>query len=333
MFYPQHQTAFAALLADLKSDGRQIAVIGHNRPDGDCIGSQVGLARVLRALGLRAFCVNGDKVPHRLRYIVGDTPFYLRTEMPEGDYAAVYVDCGDLSRAGEPLAKKFPTPLGNIDHHLNNPTFGKHNIVDTPSAAACEILTGLFLDAGLVIDEIAAKALYAGIATDTGQFRFNSTSRRTFELAAALVDLGAKPSESSFNLYEQEPRGKLQLLQRFLASFAYECDGRVCIGTLPRGIYEETKTNVEDTEGMVDYTRCIEGVDIGVLIEEREGGVKASLRSKNPEYRVDQIAAKFGGGGHACAAGINLKNETSENFRRQLVAALGETLAKIPPGA
>ncbi|MDR1789444.1 MAG: bifunctional oligoribonuclease/PAP phosphatase NrnA, partial [Opitutaceae bacterium] len=157
-----------------------------------------------------------------------------------------------------------------------------------------------------------------------------ATTRRTFELAAALAGLGASPSESSLNLYEREPRGKLRLLQRFLASFTYECGGRVCIGTLPRGIFAETGTGPEDTEGMVDYARGIEGVDIGVLIEERDDGVKASLRAKNPAVRVDRVAAQFGGGGHACAAGINQKGVSPDAFRRRLVAALETALASVP---
>jgi len=109
-----------------------------------------------------------------------------------------------------------------------------------------------------------------------------------------------------------------------------ECGGRVCIGTLPNGIFEETGSNGEDTEGLVDYARSIEGVDIGVLIEQRPGGaIKASLRAKDPVYRVDQIAGIFNGGGHACAAGLNLKGG-AENFYPRLVTALAERLAGIP---
>jgi phosphoesterase RecJ-like protein len=110
-----------------------------------------------------------------------------------------------------------------------------------------------------------------------------------------------------------------------------ECRGRVCIGRLPAGIFAETGSSVEDTEGLVDYARCIEGVEIGVLIEERPDGViKASLRSKNPVYRMDRIAAQFNGGGHACAAGLNLKMEAGEFYAR-LVAVLTTQIEE--PGA
>ena len=161
-----------------------------------------------------------------------------------------------------------------------------------------------------------AQALYAGILTDTGQFRFNSTSRRCFLLAGELVARGAAPAEAGYELYERESVGKLQLLQRFLSSLRIECGGRVCIGRLPEALFAATGTGGEDTEGLVDYARSIEGVEIGVLIEERPGGaLKASLRAKDPACRVDLIAAQFHGGGHACAAGLNL-NAGAGRFSR-----------------
>jgi phosphoesterase RecJ-like protein len=220
-------------------------------------------------------------------------------------------------------------PFACFDHHLSNPLFATHNFVDSASAATCEILAGIFLDAGLPVDATTAQALYVGLATDTGQFRFHSTTRRAFVLAAELVARGASPAAASAELYEQETAGKLQLLQRFLASFRLECGGRVCIGVLPAGSYESTGTQPEDIEGMVDYARGIEGVDIGVLIEERDGGIKASLRAKNPAMRVDRVAAQFNGGGHACAAGLSATGVTLADFRPRLVAALAAQLTAV----
>ena len=126
--------------------------------------------------------------------------------------------------------------------------------------------------------------------------------------------------------------GKLELLERFLASFQYECGGRVCVGVLPAGSYEVTGTQPEDTEGMVDYARGIDGVDLGVLIEERAGGIKASLRAKDPHCRVDQVAAQFGGGGHACAAGLNVAKPPAD-FAAELVAAVARRLAEVDAAA
>jgi len=328
-FFPELSPQFAALLPLLP--GRKLAVVGHARPDGDCIGAQVALARALAARGLDVTCVNPDPVPRRLQFLTRGMTF-LRTDdvLPTAaQYTAIFVDCADHARAGERLQKAFPAPLAAIDHHLSNDGFAAHNFIDTGSAATCEILTGLLLDTGLPIDALTAQALYVGILTDTGQFRFNSTSRQTFLLAAELMARGAKPTDAGFELYERESLAKLHLLQRVLATLQMECQGRVCVGRLPPGVFAATGTTAEDTEGLVDYARSIDGVDVGVLIEERgDGSVKASLRAKDPAYRLDLIAAQFDGGGHACAAGLNLKTGAAD-FHARLVAALARQIAVV----
>ena len=330
-YYAAFATPWRALLQDLA--GRPVVVVGHARPDGDCIGSQVAVARVLRALGHEVRCANPDPVPRRLQFLAVDEPFYTAATLPEGDCAAVFVDCADPLRPGEKLNARLPERVANIDHHVSNPGFARHNFVDAGSAAACEILAGLFFDLNLPVDPVAAQALYTGILTDTGQFRFNATSRRTFQLAAELMARGAKPAVAGYELYERETPGKLMLLQRFLASLRYECGGRVCIGVLPNGIFAETGTSPEDTEGLVDYARSIDGVDVGVLIEERPGAIKASLRGKDPAYRLDRVAGQFNGGGHACAAGLNVKGATAADFLPQLVAALAAQLDRVSVGS
>ncbi|HEX2852344.1 MAG TPA: bifunctional oligoribonuclease/PAP phosphatase NrnA [Opitutaceae bacterium] len=328
-FFPALSAEFARLLAAMA--GRKVAVVGHARPDGDCIGSQVALARVLATRGHDVVCVNADAVPRRLQFLV-DGMTFLRTDdalkIPD-DRAAIFVDCADHARPGDRLKGRFPKPVAVVDHHLSNVGYAEINLVDSASAATCEILAGVFFDNGLTVDAQTAQALYTGILTDTGQFRFHSTSRRCFLLAGELVARGANPTEAGFELYERESMGKLKLLQQFLSSLQMECGGRVCIGKLPGGVFESTGTTAEDTEGLVDYARSIDGVEIAALIEERpNGAVKASLRAKEPVFRVDSIAAQFNGGGHACAAGLNLKTG-GENFHARLVAALGARLAEV----
>ena len=328
-FFPELSEAFKGLLSTVA--GRSVAVIGHARPDGDCIGSQVALARVLTARGSPSVCVNPDPVPRRLAFAARGMTFVGTDEalLLPTDTLAVFVDCADHARAGERIRQRFPSPAGNIDHHLSNSGFAAANVVDSGSAASCEILAGLLLDEGIAIDACTATALFAGIVTDTGQFRFNSTSQRTFVLAGELVARGASPPEAGYELYERESSGKLRLLQKFLASLSMECDGRVCIGTLPLGVFEATGTTAEDTEGLVDFARSIDGVDVGVLIEERPaGGVKASLRAKDPLCRLDLAAAHFGGGGHACAAGLNLKKGAGD-FRERLLETLRGRLRTV----
>jgi phosphoesterase RecJ-like protein len=320
LLYPQFKDAFSRLLASCA--GRRIVVIGHARPDGDCTGSQVALSRALRLLGLDVVCANPDPVPRRLQFLVAGTPFVSLEAALAEERVAIYVDCADARRATERFAAAFPEPIACIDHHLSNVGFAGINLVDTSSAATGEILAGLLLDAGLPFDAPTAMALYTGIATDTGQFRFAATTRRTFLLAAELVARGADPARMGLELYEQETLGKLRLLQHFLASLELSCDGRVCLGVISEDLYRQTDTGQEDAEGLVDYARCIEGVEIGVLVELRGGAIKGSLRAKDATFRVDLIAAEFNGGGHACAAGLNVKNESLETFLPRLKASL-----------
>ena len=203
----------------------------------------------LAASGHTVICVNPDPVPRRLHFLIPDETFLTTDELLARTevFGAVFVDCADHARAGARLKTRFPAPVGNIDHHLSNVGYAAVNLVDRASAATCEILAGVILDAGLPVDARTAQALFVGILTDTGQFRYNSTSPRCFRLAGELVERGAVPAEAGTELYERESLGKLKLLQRFLATLRLECGGRVCLGTLPQGIYAETGSTAEDT--------------------------------------------------------------------------------------
>lgn len=328
-YFPELAAGFADLLAQVR--GQRVAVMGHMRPDGDCIGSQVALVRVLRSLGADAVCVNRHPVPVNLKAFVGDTPFYLYDEAFAAEFTAqntkaIAVDCADPIRVSRPLLDLFPQPLANIDHHRSNPGYGEIDIIDAGSAATCEILAGLFLDFGLEVDAVTAQALYVGIATDTGQFRFPSTSVRVFEIAAELIRRGASPAASSASLYENKRFEEVELLQAFLDSLTLELGGRLCVGMLSVEDYARTGATREESEGLVDYARDIAGVQIGLLLEAYEDGMlKGSLRAKDPLMRVDLIAAQFNGGGHACAAGFNL-NTSIGDFYPQIVAAVAERL-------
>ena len=318
-FYPQHAEEFSALLDDLK--GKKIAVISHLRPDGDCIGAQVAFCRMLHHMGIEAVAINPDPVPRILASFLGGTPILLPEQFTDDDCLAVYIDCAEAVRAGRILHERFPKAFINIDHHISNDNYGEHNFVHTESSATSEILAGLLLDNDMPIDSVMAQALYIGIATDTGQFRFPSTTRQVFEICCRLIERGADPAKAAAELYERTSIAKLDLLRHFLASFKFECEGRVCIGLLPRGIYEKTGASKDDSEGLVDYARSIEGVEIGILLEERDGAVKGSFRAKDSIHRVDLLARQFNGGGHACASGFNL-TEPLSSFYPKLIDGL-----------
>jgi phosphoesterase RecJ-like protein len=332
-FYPEFTAGFTSLLA--ATAGKRVAVVGHARPDGDCIGAQVALARVLAGRGVDVLCVNADPVPRRLKFLTPGMPFLRPDDVigRTGDCQAIFLDCADHARAGQRLKAAFPNPLGNIDHHMSDRGFAAINLVDSASAATCEILAGALLDEGIQLDPQAAQALYTGILTDTGQFRFASTSRRCFVLAGELVARGASPAVAGYELYERETPGRLRLLEGFLASLRLECGGRVAVGELTPKVFAETGTGPEDTEGLVDYARSMDGVEVGILIERQaDGGVKASLRAKEASHRVDLTAAEFGGGGHACAAGLNVRQPPAD-FRDRLIAAVERRLPRKTPVA
>lgn len=322
--YESLRRPFAELLQRLR--GQKVVVLGHVRPDGDCIGSQVALCRILVQQGVDAVCLNGDPVPRVLREIVNDTPFLGRGDIGScRGRVAIHVDCSGLDRCGKPVQEAFPESAANFDHHLSNAGYAAANFISTTSPATAELLAGLFDDAGLHVDPVTAHALYVGIATDTGQFRYPSTTAATFRTAARLVGMGADPARAGLELYERESAGKIALLQRFLASLQFSSGGRVCIGRIGLRDYAETGTDREDAEGLVDYARSIEGVEIGAILEDRDGVVKGSLRAKDPNLRMDLLAARFNGGGHAAAAGFNCQ-ATMDEFLPRFTKALADCL-------
>ncbi|OIO58713.1 MAG: DHH family phosphoesterase [Verrucomicrobia bacterium CG_4_10_14_3_um_filter_43_23] len=328
-YYPELLPRFQAALQELQ--GKTVYVIAHLRPDGDSIGSQIALTRFLINQGVNATAVTDDPVPRVLQSFVQDTPCVNISDLAPVDGAlTVNVDCADANRVGEKIHTLFPETFLSVDHHLSDTNYAKHNIVVPTAASTTAILSGLFLDANFQIDPTTAQALYVGIVTDSGQFAFPSTNADLFRIAAKLVDLGANPGQTTHLIYEQESFQKIQLLLRFLSTFHMELSGQVCIGLLDKEAFEETGCTKEDTEGLVDYTRIIEGVKIGILLEERNSHIKCSLRSKDSQYRVDLLAKNFNGGGHACAAGFSYP-ETLEHFYPMFLKVIKEHLASLPP--
>ena len=315
-----------------KLDERPILVLGHKRPDGDCVGSQVALTRVLIALGKEVQAVNQDPIPRTLCKFASGTPFVSPSEVPERDYQVITVDCADHTRVGEELCNRFPQVDLNIDHHVSNTKYGKENFILPNASATGEILAKFFFDCGYEVDQKTAEALYLGICTDTGQFCYSATNAAVFEICRMLCEAGANPSEIAQELYENEKPGRIQLLQHFLASFRMEFDDSVCIGSILGKDYEQTGTKPEDAENFVDYARSINGVKIGVLIEERSGNIKGSFRAKDETYRVDILAKEFNGGGHACAAGFNVVS-TINQFYPSLVESIGKHLQQVKKGS
>ena len=300
-YFEEESARFAALLEKL--DGKRVAVLGHVRPDGDCIGAQLALCRILRSRGVDAVCVNHHRVPYNLKNFVRDTPFFHEDEFGNGDGGriAVAVDCGNLSRLGKTLLEKaFPQGVfAAIDHHATNEFFAsEENIVIPNAAATCHM------------------------RTDTGQFRYPSTTADVMEIAARLVRAGASPADISRELYEQEKFGKLALLQRYLATATLLADGEVALAWIPKDAFEATGTTREDADNFVNYLRALAGVKIACQLEQSHTGVKGSLRGAEDWARVDLLAQKLNGGGHIRAAGFNLDGADLDRDRGKIADAI-----------
>lgn len=325
MYYPKESPTFKQSLEALRS--KQVVVVGHFRPDGDCIGSQFALTQALNNIGINAKMFQQDKIPNNLQFLLNNIQFIDKIDFL--NHKIIALDCSDPARFTHHIPLTTEDIFLNIDHHISNTNFAKHNIVIPKAAATCEILAGLFLDCKINITPSIANALYAGILTDTGRFCYESTTSQVFDIAKKLIDLGANPSQVGTALYENEPLRKWKLLEKFLGSLEIMLNGKLCLGIITQKMYQDTGALKEDTEGFVDYARSIQGVEIGAVLEERpDGGVKGSLRAFNSKYRVDLLANLFNGGGHYCAAGLRV-DEHLDNFYPKFLEQAKSHIEKV----
>ena len=324
-FFPSFANDFSELLKAVK--GKKIAVVGHMRPDGDCIGSQFALADFLRQAGAEdVVCLNQNPVPYVYENLASGEAMLSAEDFTDTSYEIITVDCADYKRTCLKLCERFPNVFACIDHHASNMPSAKINIIDAKAGAAAELIAGLAFDAGLEFSERVCNLLYTGVVMDTRQFTTNSTRALTFEIATALVKAGANVSGVAQELYQRERFGKMKLMAEYLQSLKMYFGGRVCIGVLPLGVFEKTESEKADSDGLIDMARSVAGVDIAVLLEDLGYGVKGSLRAKDMKFAVNEIASKFGGGGHLAAAGFTAEGETMETFYPKLLDTLEDVL-------
>ena len=308
--------------------GNRFLLTSHVNPDGDAIGSELGLARMLRGLGKGAVVWNHDPTPAVYRPLPGSERIHVGEEPPAGfpDMfdAIIVLECPSPDRTGleKHLAER---PVINIDHHLGNQCYGAVNWVDSAAPAVGEMVFRLAQGLKVPLEPEVAACLYLTLVTDTGGFRFSNATPAAFEAAAALVREGAHPEQVSQWLYESQPLGVVRLLGEMLQTLEIHEEGRVATGRLTRAMFEKAGANPGDSEGLIDSIRSIAGVDAVALIREREDGShKISLRSRG-EVDVEKIARHHGGGGHRNAAGFTLEGD-GEEIRRQVAAELGAAL-------
>lgn len=308
--------------------GRRSLLTSHLNPDGDAIGSEVGLARLLTQWGQEVVIWNHDPTPGVYRSLVGSEHIHVGPEPPAGfpeafDHAVV-LECTHPERTGleEPLAA---LPLINIDHHLGNEGYGEVNWIDPAAPAVGAMIFRLARGQGMELDRQTANALYLTLVTDTGGFRYANTTAEAFEAAAALVRHGARPETISHWLYESQPESALRLLGEMLQTLEVAAEGRIASAWLSREMSRRSGARAGDSEGLIDYLRSIAGVEAAVLFRQLEDArFKVSLRSRGA-VDVQRVARRFGGGGHKNAAGFTSDLVRGELYDRTL-ASLAEAL-------
>ena len=291
----------------------------HTRPDCDAIGSEVALAMALEALGKHARILNADGVPDHIAFVDPDGRVEVLGDGPTAAdaHAAqvhVVVDTSAWGQLGAMADVIRGTPARRvvIDHHQSGDDLGADVFKDDTAEAAGRLVLEAIEALGATVTEPIARALLAAIATDTGWFRFPSVTGETLRAAARLIDAGARPAELFRELYDRNTPARVRLHGRVMESLALHEGGRVATGRATERDFAETGAALADPEDVVHRLLSVEGVEAAVLLAPMEAGLtKVSLRSRSA-VDVRPVAERFGGGGHAKAAGVRYRGSIDE---------------------
>ncbi len=320
-----------APVIELFSKKNEFLVTAHVNPDGDAVGSLLGLGLLLKSMGKEVVLVLAQPVPSTYRFLPGSDRVFLPQDLSRETYeVGVALDCSELERVGEALQKilKNCRFLVNIDHHLSNKRFGDLNLVDSEAAATGEIICELAEKMGVKISPEVATNLYTALVTDTGSFQFANTTPRCHYTAARLLEYGAKRQQIREFLYEQRSLPSLRLLEKALGTLSLNSNGRIAWMKVRKEFFLETGAVPEDCEGFIEYPKSLAGVELGVLFKEIEyGEVKVGFRSKTL-LDVSKLAELFGGGGHERAAGCVVSGEL-DRVVELVIATAEEFLAQL----
>lgn len=297
-------------IADALRSAQRIAIAAHVRPDGDAVGSVLGLALSLRAMGKTVYALLEDGVPSNLTFLP-QTDTVLSPP-----YAALDIDCavaldtathervGDATKAALGVAPL----LLNIDHHGTNPGYGHLNHVDSSQPAVGQIVYELLKTGSFPLTNEVLQHLFTALSTDTGSFQFSCTTARSHEIAAEMMRAGLDTAWLAQKLYQTYPARRLALMRSMLNEMQFRAEGRVVSWNLTQKLMQEVSMEAGDTEGIIDTLRMIDSVISAVIFEELpDGKIRVSSRSKDSRLDVSAICGQFGGGGHRMAAGARMK--------------------------
>jgi phosphoesterase RecJ-like protein len=308
-------------ILDALRTAETICVTGHVRPDGDCIGSQLGLTLALRNEGRKVVCWNEDAVPQKLAFLDPDRLVQPPRRGLKFD-CVIATDCASFERLGKTgdciAARKL---LINIDHHPSNSRYGDVNWISARAPSTGELIHRLLKAAKWPITPAIADCLFTAISTDTGSFQYPSTRPGTYHTAGELVKRGANLARICNEVYQSYPLSRVRLLKHLYSRFRLTERNQVAYFWLKQADYQRTGASPADSEGLIDHLRAIEPVIVACLFEEAEPELtRVSLRSKSDKVDVNAIALQFGGGGHRAAAGARIPGRPLAVQRRVLAA-------------
>lgn len=296
-----------------------IAILAHNKPDGDTLGSCFALLYALEALGKTARVECADGFPERYGMICGG--------YSPKPFAPQYVVACDVAGADllGGLETAYPAVDLCIDHHKSNTLFAACTVLDPAAAAAAQILHQVIRALGVRPDFRIATALYTGLSTDTGCFRFANVTSAALRLAAEMIDCGADYRLVNKRMFDSKSRGRIAVEQAVMQTLEYSHGGRCAIITLPHDVYERYGVTEDDLDGLSALPRRIEGVLCGIMIKEQQSGSHRISMRCDPPLDASAICQLFGGGGHTGAAGCNLTGSL-EAVKQRLREAVGDAL-------
>jgi phosphoesterase RecJ-like protein len=313
-------------IADALDEAGSVRIFPHENMDGDTFGSAVALCLTLREKGKDCSVVIDEKIPDNIAFIAygcaefaADVTCDTRSESYD---LAVLMDVGETARISgrEGLFAKGRRTMC-LDHHVSSRPIYDYNMIDTSASATGELVYDVIRAMGTLPGTRAATALYVGIVTDTGRFQYANTTPRSLRIAAELLDIGVKPNEVSTEVYQNIRLEKIMLENAVLSTMEIVADGKGVVAYMTRKMLEDSGAMEEETEGIAEKLRGIRGVEVSVFVRETgDGRTKGSMRSKK-YYDVAELAARFGGGGHAAAAGF-----TSEKPLADVVEEVKNTL-------
>ena len=300
---------------------QHILLISHCDPDGDAVSSLLALGTALSKLDKKVTLYNASPIPAVYRFLPSVKRIVRHIRATDAYNVALVLDCGDLSRVGEASARISQIPIViNIDHHISNTGFGDLQLIDANACSTAEIVYRLIKTLKAPMDKAIATSIYTGILTDTGSFRFSNTNQAAFAISREMIELGVEPynvAQQVFGTYSLE---RIKLLNLALNSLEISENGKLSIMTVTNAMFDFTKTQPEDVDGMINYGRRIQDVKVATLIQEQKNGKDESdsLRRFHVSLRSDgsvdvaAIAEAFGGGGHSSAAGFQVETTLAE---------------------